>query len=158
MKNIIIVLLTFICCISFNANAQVSDREASLIEHSVDKIGRICPAEMWDGWKFRDIIYDKDVNTVYFVIQPKNWKEKDANLTPEKMKALTMFIIENFKEAYQSIVSEKTPAGEGDFMLHLSVGTLLYKMAKTDTNLQIILMNPGCECAVSAMELNKILY
>ena len=53
---------------------------------------------------------------------------------------------------------------DGDFMLYLSVGTLLHKLTMTDANLQIVLLKPDQECiiqkdipmVVDGKEINRI--
>ena len=53
---------------------------------------------------------------------------------------------------------------DGDFMLYLSVGTLLHKLTMTDANLQIVLLKSDQECinqkdipmAVDGKEINRI--
>ena len=117
-------------------------------KYTVKQISRICPTYMWDSWKFRDIMYEKESNTVYFVIQLKKWKNVNESITPEKMKEQTYWIVENFKEAYKSLISDKSLYCDGDFMLYLSVGNLLHKLAMTDANLQIVLLKPDQESII----------
>lgn len=149
MKIYKILFLVIICSLSSQANAQSNEERAiSEIEYAVKQISRICPTYMWDSWKFRDIMYEKESNTVYFVIQLKKWKNVSESITPEKMKEQTYWIVENFKEAYESLISDKSLYCDGDFMLYLSVGTLLHKLAMTDANLQIVLLKPDQECVI----------
>ena len=130
MKYLRILFTGIICCLSFQAMAQSNgERTTSEIEYAVKQISRICPTYMWDSWRFRDIMYEKESNTVYFVIQLKKWKNANESITPEKMKEQTYWIVENFKEAYESLISDKSIYCDGDFMLYLSVGTLLHKLA-----------------------------
>lgn len=149
MKHLRILFLGIICCLSFQAMAQSNgERTTSEIEYAVKQISRICPTYMWDSWRFRDIIYEKESNTVYFVIQLKNWKNVNESITPEKMKEQSYWIVENFKEAYEYLISDKSLYCDGDFMLYLSVGTLLHKLAMTDANLQIVLLKPDHQCII----------
>ena len=149
MKYLRILFIGIICCLSFQAMAQSNgERTTSEIEYAVKQISRICPTYMWDSWRFRDIMYEKESNTVYFVIQLKKWKKVNESITPEKMKEQTYWIVENFKEAYESHVSAKSLYCDGDFMLYLSVGTLLHKLAMTDANLQIVLLKPDYESII----------
>ena len=83
-----------------------------------------------------------------FATVPKKWKNANESITPEKMKEQTYWIVENFKEAYESLISDKSLYCDGDFMLYLSVGTLLHKLAMTDANLQIVLLKPDQECVI----------
>ena len=109
-------------------------------------------------------MYEKESNTVYFVIQLKKRKNVNESITPEKMKEQTYWIVENFKEAYKSLISDKSLYCDGDFMLYLSVGNLLHKLAMTDANLQIVLLKPDQECiiqkdipmVVDGKDINKI--
>lgn len=59
-----------------------------------------------------------------------------------------IWIIENFKEAYRHTISDKELYGGGDFMLYLSLGILLHKLAATNTKLQIVLMKPENKCII----------
>ena len=86
MKHLRILFLGIICCLSFQVKAQSNSEATSEIEYAVKQISRICPTYMWDSWKFRDIMYEKESNTVYFVIQLKKWKNVNESITPEKMK------------------------------------------------------------------------
>lgn len=73
MKYLRILFIGIICCLLFQAKAQSNgDRTTSEIEYAVNLIRRISPTYMWDSWRFRDIMYEKESNTVYFVIQLKN--------------------------------------------------------------------------------------
>ena len=85
MKHLRILFLGIICCLSFQAMAQSNgERTTSEIEYAVNQIRRICPTYMWDSWRFRDIMYEKESNTVYFVIQLKNWENVNESITPKK--------------------------------------------------------------------------
>lgn len=149
MKIIKILFVAIVCCVAIDTNAQSNgDRNISEIEYAVKQIGRICPTYMWDSWTFRDIMYEKELNTVYFVIQLKNWREGKTVITPEKIKEQTTWIVANFKKGYESAISDKSLRCDGDFMLYLSVGTLLHKLAVTDVKLQIVLLKPDHECII----------
>ncbi len=50
-----------------------SDSAKSEVELDVEGIQRLCPTGMWDHWTFRDIMFDRDSNTVLLVIQLNNW-------------------------------------------------------------------------------------
>ena len=76
MKYLRILFIGIICCLSFQAMAQSNgERATSEIEYAVKQISRICPTYMWDSWRFRDIMYEKESNTVYFIIQLRKWKD-----------------------------------------------------------------------------------
>ena len=47
-----------------------------------------------------------------------------------------------------NLKNNKSHYCDGDFMLYLSVGTLLHKLAMTDANLQIVLLKPDQECVI----------
>lgn len=46
------------------------------VELGVEGIARLCPTGLWDHWTFRDIVYDRENNTVVFVVQLNSWNEK----------------------------------------------------------------------------------
>lgn len=143
MTRLRIFFIAIMCCLTVKTNAQSNDERAIReIEHAVKQISRICPTYMWDSWTFRDVGYEKESNTVYFVIQLNSWDEVNESITPEKVKEQTCWIVENFKEGYEHIISDKSLYGDGDFMLYLSVGTLLHKLAMIDVNLQILVLRP----------------
>ena len=149
MKHLRILFIGIICCLSIQANAQDNgDKAVSEIDYAVKQISRICPTYMWDSWRFRDIMYEKESNTVYFIIQLRKWKDDNESITPEKMKEQTRWIVENFKEGYESVLSDKSIYCDGDFMLYLSVGTLLHKLETVDAKLQIVLLKPDYECII----------
>lgn len=149
MRILKLLIIAIICSLPISNFAQsYNDKDLNEIEYAVKQINRICPTYMWDSWKFREIIYEKDSNTICFVIQLKNWHEEKWNRTPDQMKEYMKWIIENFNEGYENTISSKNMYGDGDFMLYLSVGTLLHKMKTTGTKLYIVLMKPDYECII----------
>jgi len=64
-----------------------SQTARSEVELGVEGIQRLCPTGMWDHWTFRDIMFDRESNSVRLVIQLNNWsdrkeeKSKQLNLT-----------------------------------------------------------------------------
>ena len=149
MRFLKLLFIIIICVVAIDTNAHNNDdRNVFEIEYAVEKIRRICPTYMWDNLKFIDITYEKELNTVYFVIQLRKWRKDKEYITSERMKEQTKWIVENFKEAYESIISDKSLYGDEDFMLYLSVGTLLHKLATTDAKLQIVLLKPEQECLI----------
>ena len=149
MKYLRILFIGIICCLSIQTKAQSNEEgTTSEIEYAVKQISRICPTYMWDSWKFRDIMYEKELNTVYFIIQPYKWKKVNESITPEKMRQEMHWIVENFKEAYEFLLFDKNLKCEGDFMLYLAVGILLHKLTMTDAKLQIVLLLPDPECII----------
>lgn len=149
MKILRFLFIAIFCIASINTNAENNDEsKVSEIEYAVKQINRICPTYMWDSWYFRDIIYDRKLNTVYFVIQPTSWNEGKENISPKKIKGQTNWIVENFREAYESIISDKSLYCDGDFMLYLSIGTLLHNLPLTDTKLQVVLLKPDKDCVI----------
>lgn len=77
-----------------------------------------------------------------------SWREDRWNLTLEQMKEYMKWIIENFNEGYEYTISSQNMYGNGDFMLYLSVATLLHKMKTADTRLCIVLLKPNYECII----------
>lgn len=67
MKIIKILFIAIVCSVAIDTNAQSNgDRNISEIEYAVKRIGRIYPTYMWDSWKFRDVMCEKELNTVNF--------------------------------------------------------------------------------------------
>lgn len=63
--------LLFIVIISLPINnyaQSYNNSDLNEIEYAVKQMNRICPTYMWKSWKFREIIYEKDSNTICFVI------------------------------------------------------------------------------------------
>lgn len=122
------------------------------VEYAVEGIQRICPTVMWDSWTFRNIIYDKESKTVLMIIQLKNWREKDnpQETTPEDIQKESEWIVANFKEAYQDLITSSEIFCDGDWMLYLSVGQLLKTMVKEDATLRIMLLKPDYMNQVSS--------
>lgn len=117
------------------------------IELGVEGISRLCPTGMWDHWTFRDIAYDKGSNTVVFVIQ-LNSLDDDYNgkrMTTEDVKKQTEWIVKNIMEGYNELIKSPRIMCEGDFMLYLSLGTLLKQMEKDGATLRIALLKPDYE-------------
>lgn len=117
------------------------------VELGVEGIARLCPTGMWDHWTFRDIVYDKECNTVVFVIQLNSWNEKRSGkeMTTEEAKKQTEWIVENIMEGYNELIQSPHIMCDGDFMLYLSLGTLLKQMDKDDATLRIALLKPDYE-------------
>ena len=81
MTRLRIFFIAIMCCLIVKTNAQSNDERAIReIEQAVKQISRICPTYMWDSWRFRDIMYEKESNTVYFVIQLKNRKKVNESI------------------------------------------------------------------------------
>lgn len=121
-----------------------SNTASNEVDLGVEAIARICPTGMWDHWTFRDINYDRDTNTVFFVIQLNSWDEEGdgAKLTEADAKKQVEWIVSNFKKGYEDLIANPRIMGDGDFMLFLSVGTLLKQMEKDGANLRIMLLKP----------------
>ena len=117
------------------------------VELGVEGIARLCPTGMWDHWTFRDIVYDKECNTVVFVIQLNSWDEKRSSkgITAEEAKKQTEWIVENIMEGYNELKKSPRIMCDGDFMLYLSLGTLLKQMEKDGATLRIALLKPDYE-------------
>lgn len=117
------------------------------VELGVEGIARLCPTGMWDHWTFRDIVYDKECNTVVFVIQLNSWDEKrnSKGITAEEAKKQTEWIVENIMEGYNELKKSPRIMCDGDFMLYLSLGTLLKQMEEDGGTLCIALLKPDYE-------------
>lgn len=117
------------------------------VELGVEGIARLCPTGMWDHWTFRDIVYDKECNTVVFVIQLNSWNEKRSGkrMTAEEAKKQTEWIVENIMEGYNELIKSPHIMCDGDFMLYLSLGTLLKQMEEDGATLRISLLKPDYE-------------
>lgn len=75
------------------------------VELGVEGIARLCPTGLWDHWTFRDIVYDRDSNTVVFVIQLNSWREpRDGKeITEADAQKQTEWIVENIMEGYNEL-------------------------------------------------------
>lgn len=111
-------------------------------DYAANSLSRLCPAPVWDGWVFRDAVYDAESNTMLFLIQLKSLREDKPDLTGEEIKVETEKIIGYFKQGYQDLLNNESLYIDGDWMLYLSVGNLLEKLAKNGVNLQIVLLKP----------------
>lgn len=123
-----------------------SETAKSEVELGVEGIQRLCPTGMWDHWTFRDIMYDRDSNTVLMVVQLNSWsdrkEEKAKQATEADAHKQAEWIMANFKEGYEDLIDKPQIMGDGDFMLYLSIGTLLKQMEKDGANLRIMLLKP----------------
>ncbi len=123
-----------------------SDTAKSEVELGVEGIQRLCPTGMWDHWTFRNILFDRDSNTVVLVVQLNSWsqrneaKVKDATETQQLQHA--KWIVSNFKAAYEELIKNPSIDCDGDFMLYLSLGALFKQIEKTDVKLRIMLLKP----------------
>lgn len=124
-----------------------SDTAKSEVELGVEGISRLCPTGLWDHWTFRDIILDKESNSVVFVIQLCNWngRRDDKEITKADAKKQTEWIVENIMKGYNELVKDPHIMCDGDFMLYLSLGTLLKQMEKDRVSLRIALLKPDYE-------------
>lgn len=143
-KYFAIFILVTVSILQVSAMTRLKEPNSSTseVEYAVECIQRICPTVMWDSWTFRDIVYDKESKTVHMVIQLKNWREKDnpQETTPEDIQKESEWIVANFKEAYNDLITSSETFCDGDWMLYLSVGKLLKTIVKEDTNLRIMLL------------------
>lgn len=145
-KCIVIFVLVVASILQVSAMTRLKEPNSmtSEVEYAVEGIQRICPTVMWDSWTFRNIMFDKESKTVLMVIQLKNWREKDNSqeTTPEDIQKESEWIVANFKEAYQDLITSSEIFCDGDWMLYLSVGQLLKTMVKEDATLRIMLLKP----------------
>lgn len=151
MKTKLLMLIVFIAVSISQAPASTifpdSRTATNEVDLGVEGIARLCPTGMWDHWTFRDIVYDKECNTVVFVIQLNNWDEKRSGkeMTVEEAKKQTEWIVENIMEGYNELIRSPRVMCDGDFMLYLSLGTLLKQMEKDGATLRIALLKPDFE-------------
>lgn len=149
-KSLILAIFFVQWCIVTSEAATLSPDSrmaTNEIELGVEGISRLCPTGMWDHWTFRDIVYDKENNTVAFVIQLNSWnaKRNDKEVTEENVKKQTEWIVENIMEGYNELINSPRIMCDGDFMLYLALGTLLKQMEKDGTTLRIALLKPDYE-------------
>lgn len=139
-------LVAIITCLTSQARTIFPDSETASneVELGVEGVTRLCPTGMWDHWTFRDIAYDKESNTVMFVIQLPNWNDhrNGKEFTKDDAKKQTEWIIQNILKGYESLKKSPAVMCDGDFMLYLSLGTLLKQMEKDDATLRIMLLKP----------------
>lgn len=151
MKTKLLMLTVFIAVSISQAPASTifpdSRTATNAVELGVEGIARLCPTGMWDHWTFRDIVYDKENNTVVFVIQLNSWNEKRSckEMTAEEAKKQTEWIVWNIMEGYNELIKSPRIMCDGDFMLYLSLGTLLRQMGKDGVTLRIALLKPDYE-------------
>lgn len=121
-----------------------SETASNEVELGVEGVARLCPTGLWDHWTFRDIMYDKESNTMVFMIQLANWNEhrNGKEIAEADAKKQTEWIVENIVKGYESLKGSPTIMCDGDFMLYLSLGTLLKQMEKDGATLRIMLLKP----------------
>jgi len=123
-----------------------SETAKSEIELGVEGIKRLCPTGMWDSWTFRDIFFDRESDTVLFVIQLHSWSERKEEIAKQATEAVAAqqaeWIVSNFKKGYEEMIANPKIMSDGDFMLYLSVGTLLKQMENDGVKLRIMLLKP----------------
>lgn len=121
-----------------------SETAKSEVELGVEGIQRLCPTGMWDHWIFRDIMFDRESNTVEMVVQMDSWEPKSpGQIIPENyVQEFKLSIVRDLKFAYADCIAHPGIYHDGDFMLYLSLGTLFKQMEKDDTNLRIVLLKP----------------
>ena len=151
MKTKLLMLIVFIAVSISQAPASTifpdSRTATNDVELGVEGIARLCPTGMWDHWTFRNIVYDKECNTVMFVIQLNSWNEERSGkgMTVEEAEKQTEWIVENIMEGYNELIKSPRIMCDGDFMLYLSLGTLLKQMEKDGATLRIALLKPDYE-------------
>lgn len=131
----------------------------SEVEMGVNAIKRICPTLIWDGWKFRDIVYDKESDSVEMVIQLTSTlsedKMKQLSNSDKAKKEMADWIIANLNEGYEDLKANPRIMADGDFMLYLSVGTLLKQMEKDNVSLHINFLAPDGTTQIFLSDINK---
>lgn len=123
-----------------------SETAKSEVELGVEGIQRLCPTGMWDHWTFRDILFDRESNTVLMIIQLYNWRQRNEDKVKEasELDALQEAerIVSNFKVGYEKLIKNPSIYCDGDFMLYLSIGTLFKQMERDGVKLRIMLLKP----------------
>lgn len=146
LRFFISVIVAVMACTASQARTVFPDSKTATneVELGVEGIARLCPTGLWDHWTFRDIEYDKESNTVVFVIQLHSWDEQRNNkaVTEADVKKQTEWIVGNIMEGYNDLKKSPRIMCDGDFMLYLSLGTLLTQMEKEGVNLRIALLKP----------------
>lgn len=148
MKNLFIIswIVITMACIPCRAKLLFpnSDTASKDVELGVEGISRLCPTGLWDSWTFRDIAYDKESNTVVFVIQIPKWNEHSngKEITEAEVQIQAEWIVANIKEGYDELIKNPSVRCYGDFMLYLSLVTFFKQMEKEGTNLRIMLLKP----------------
>ncbi len=121
-----------------------SETVKSEVELGVEGIQRLCSTSMWDNWMFRDITFDKESNTVRMDIQFNSWSEDEEESSTQVTEADDLkhmeWIVSNFKNAYEDLIENPRVMCDGDFMLYLSVGSLLKQMDNDGTILCITIL------------------
>lgn len=143
------VLIFALCSLMASAATLFPDSKTASnnIELGVEGVSRLCPTGMWDHWTFRDIVYDKENNTVVFLVQLNNWdaERDDKKITEADAKKQTEWIVENIMKGYDGLIKSPQIMCDGDFMLYLSLGTLLKQMEHDGATLRIALLKPDYE-------------
>jgi len=123
-----------------------SETAKSEVELGVEGIQRICPTGMWDHWTLRDIMFDRELNTVLIVVQLNSWRaqndEKIKDATESEALKQAEWIVSNFKAGYEELIKNPSIQCDGDFMLYLTLGTLFKQMEKDSVKLRIMLLKP----------------
>lgn len=149
MRQILLSLVMMFSITLAEAKPLFPDSETakSEVELGVEGIQRLCPTGMWDHWIFRDIMFDRESNTVIMVVQLNNWDDDSerhvSKVTNDEALKEAEMIVANFKTAYEDLIAYPRIMCDGDFMLILSVGTLFKQMEKDGTNLRIMLLKPN---------------
>lgn len=102
-----------------------------------------------------------------FIIQLYNWdvRHNDKEITEADAKKQTEWIVRNIMNGYDDIIKNTRIHGDGDFMLYLSLGTLLKQMENDGVNQRIELLKPDYEnlvvndipLEISSSEISEIL-
>ena len=147
IKRIFIAIIAAILTFTVSQAKELfpdSETAKNDVELGVEGIARLCPTGLWDHWTFRDIVYDRDSNTVVFVIQLNSWREpRDGKeITEADAQKQTEWIVENIMRGYNELKQSPRIGCDGDFMLYLSLGTLLNQMEKDGATLRIALLKP----------------
>lgn len=147
-RNFSLWLVLLLAVVGVSAKPLFPDSETakSEVELGVEGIQRLCPTGMWDHWTFRDIMFDRESDTVLLVIQLNSWRarneEKAKQATEAEVKQQAEWIVANFKKGYEALIKNPSILCDGDFMLYLTLGTLFKQMEKDGTNLRIMLLKP----------------
>ena len=162
MKKFITIFTVLISAISSNAsgNLPLSIKEPSFdneYQYAVEMIQRICPTIMWDSWVFRQIWFDEEDNTIIMAVQPYSF-DAEQSVTAKEIEQQTEWVLKNFEDAYKDIQQENTVLYDGDFMLYMSIGTLLHCIieSKSNVGIRVIFLKPDNDCLINPAEPQRI--
>lgn len=141
-----LLFFCFLLSLLFTANAQrLTINEPTNYtnewDYAADCVARLCPAPLWDNWIFKDIRFDRDTNTMYMVVE-RPYRDKGQELSDSQVKERAEWMVRNIEEGYRDIISSSSLLIDGDWMVYLTLGNLLPKLAENNVNLQFVFVKP----------------